>query len=79
MKAKKIIVELTDRQAELISWALKAGLEQHEKFLRHDDWDDPLTARERHAAMWPDRAFAKAIKTFDDKIKRARGKRRLAR
>jgi len=66
----KIQIELTDGQAKLIEWALESGLDQHEKFLRHDDWDDCMTKKEVYEASWSDRKFKKAIKLFRDKCLR---------
>jgi len=63
MKGSRKII-LTEAQAELIEWACVAGLEQHEKFLRHDDWDAGLSKDEAHKEQWADRRFLKAIKAI---------------
>lgn len=62
--SKRLKLELTTAKAERIAWALKAGLEQQRKFLRHDNWDDKMTKRQRHQSLQADREMQRAIDDF---------------
>lgn len=67
----KIRIELTRRQADLIDWALWAAIDQHMKFLMHDDWDNDQVPRSiTKARKQCHAALGRAHKTFI----RARGK-----
>lgn len=68
---KRLKVILTVKQAELLLWAVEAGLEQHGKFLNHDGWDYGLSVRDRHRALWPNRKFKKAAETIKTAIAKA--------
>lgn len=65
---KKHTLILTPKQAELVEWALHAGLEQQIKFLQHDDWDADLSKKARYEYLWPTRRFRKAIDIFTKKL-----------
>lgn len=65
---KTLRVSLTVHQAELVLWACEAGLEQHEKFVRHDNWDYDMTKKERHHWMASDRKFERAIAVMSNAL-----------
>jgi len=66
-RPKKLKIELTPKQAQLIRWALAAGLDQFEKHLLHDDWDSgkDQAAKAKTLGYWRD--FKKALSLFSEK------------
>lgn len=73
MRPKKINIDLTQKQAHLIYWALCAGIDQYEKHLMHDDWDAVETPRSVVANTHKThKDFCRAIKLFHTKVTRGR-------
>lgn len=65
---------LTQRDIERIAWALKAGYEQHCKFVRHDKWKDNLTEEQIKGCLRTDRKFILAKNKFRLAIIKAKEK-----
>ena len=61
----KMKISLTKNQFELICWSLNVAIDQHQKFLRHDDWDFGMTKKDRYQAMKTDRDLIKARQIFE--------------
>ena len=62
-------IKFTRKQVELLLWAAHAGLDQYEKHLLHDEWDQGLSSKKRYERSWPQRKFQKTINLLLKKLK----------
>ena len=68
---KKIKMEFTPNQMLLITWALHSGLDQFQKHLMHQDWDDRMPKESIRYVLNNHSKLQKALNTWTNKIKKA--------